>query len=62
MGLKEFIENFNSETNVRIVEKDELLFEGKAEILVRLLKAKVKKHGCDKTENGMIVNVAEFVM
>ncbi len=62
MELKEFIEHFDAETNVKIVEKDELLFEGKVEILVKLLNAKVKKHGCDNTEKGMVVNVEELVL
>lgn len=61
MELKEFIEHFDSKTKVRIIEKDELLFEGNAEILEKLLKAKVKKHGCEKSDDGMVINVAQYV-
>ena len=61
MELKELIENFEAQTKVKIVEKDEILFEGSVEILEKLLRSKVKKHGCNKTEECMVVNVAQYV-
>lgn len=61
MDLKEFIENFDAQTKVKIVEKDEILFEGSVEVLEKLLRAKVKKHGCSKAEEFMVVNVAQYV-
>lgn len=61
MDLKELIENFEAQTKVKIVENDEILFEGSVEVLEKLFRAKVKKHGCNKTEECMVVNIAQYV-
>lgn len=61
MELKEFVENFDSQTKIKIVENDEVLFEGNADVLEKLLRAKVKKQGCSKEDDVMVVKVAQYV-
>lgn len=43
MELKQFVEDFNLNTIIRIIQKNEVLYEGKIDILVKLLNCKVLK-------------------
>ena len=53
MELKQFVEDFNLNTIIRIIQKNEVLYEGKIDILVKLLNCKVlKKSGNWKARQG----------
>ena len=60
MELKEFVENFDSQTKVRIIWGEEMLFEGNVDILVKLLKAKVKSRGCERQNDSIFINVSSW--
>ena len=61
MELKDFIGRLDSQTKVKIIQNDEVLFEGTGDILEKLLKAKVKKHGCASVDGSLVINVDEYV-
>lgn len=43
MELREFVDNFDSSETIRIVQKEEVLYEGKIETLVKLLHCRVQR-------------------
>ena len=52
MELKEFVDDFNPNAILRVVEKDEVLYEGRIETLIQLLNCKVIK-GSGTLVDGM---------
>ena len=43
MELREFVDNFDSSETMRIVQKEEVLYEGKIETLAKLLNCRVQR-------------------
>ena len=43
MELREFVDNFDSSETIRIVQKEEVLYEGKIETLAKLLHCRVQR-------------------
>lgn len=43
MELREFVDNFDSSEIIRIVQKEEVLYEGKIETLAKLLHCRVQR-------------------
>ena len=43
MELREFVDNFDSSETIRIVQKEEVLYEGKIETLAKLLSCRVQR-------------------
>ena len=43
MELREFVDNFDSSETIRIVQKEEGLYEGKIETLAKLLHCRVQR-------------------
>lgn len=60
MELKEFLEKFDLETRVKIIEKEELIFEGKVATLDKILRAKIITHGCKKPGNEPIITMEVY--
>lgn len=52
MELKEFVKNFDPNETIRIVQKDETLYEGKIETLAKLLNYQVLRRS-GKLVDGM---------
>lgn len=60
MELKEFVENFDPNGTIRIVQKDEVLYEGKIEPLVKLLNYKVLKRSGTIVDGITQIEVREY--
>lgn len=61
MILYDFVANYDSQTKVKIIQKEDVLFEGSIDPLEKLLKAKVCKHGCLNDNGELVITVAEYV-
>ena len=60
MELKELVENFDPNGTIRIVQKDEVLYEGKIEPLVKLLNYKVLKRSGKLVDGMTQIEVREY--
>jgi len=60
MELKEFVENFDPNTTLRIVQKDEVLYEGKVEPLAKLLNYKVLNRSGKLVDGMTQIEVREY--
>ncbi len=53
MKMSEFVENFDNDQIIRVIYKDELLFEGKAGALAVILSHEIKKRSGETLGNGI---------
>ena len=53
LKMSGFVENFDNEEIIRVIYKDEILFEGKAGALAVLLSHEIKKGSGKVLENGV---------
>lgn len=60
MELSEFIEEFESEQQVKIISKGTVLYEGKSGTLDTLLHATLVKHGTKLENDNMIIEVVKW--
>lgn len=60
MELKEFVDYFNPNEIIRIIHKDEVLYEGKIETLAKLLRYKVLKKSGEVIDGMTQIEIREY--